>query len=246
MKKGSNISRTWKTDTKNMKSLIEKWKHQINEEWTNGWLGATGEMPLLEVSTLILQESIGDHMTTSGLQECEKREVIRKCMEFSRGAGLDLFQTSQREQERGCSADWLGDQMSQVGESSQKNQRYLEAGMWLYWEEVGGWAHPLGTKFNSSRWTAVFGRVLGEGQGQLCPALTGHRSPALGAGWVGTWALMIVATCLACENVFSLWETGWSDVTQGLTKCRTGYWACFQALVLSPDPGMTLTSCPSH
>ena len=65
----------------------------------NGWLGATGEMPLLEVSTLILQDSIGDHMRTSGLQECEKREVIRKCMAFSRGAGLDLFQTSERARE---------------------------------------------------------------------------------------------------------------------------------------------------
>ena len=88
-------------------------------EWCLSW----------NLAPLILQETAGDHLRTSDPQEGEERELIRKCITFSGGAETSFRQA--RGQEKKCSVAWQGDRMSQVGEGSQKNHKYLEAGMWL-------------------------------------------------------------------------------------------------------------------
>lgn len=128
------------------------------------------------------------------------------------------------------------DQMFQIGESSQKNQKYTLVSFLLWKQECGftgkglegeptlwGGNPPLTGRQQS--WGEGSGRRRARpspGQGQLCSALTGQGSPASGAGQVEIWALMIAATSQAVWHVKMSFPGQPGDVTWGLSNCRVG------------------------
>lgn len=143
----------------------------------NSWLGATGMMPLLELSTFNFIRDRWGPYKDSNPQEGEERESIRKCKMFSRGAEWDLFQTSERAGEEVLWGLTGWSDVPSWWRKPEKSEVFGSRNVAFYWKGVGGWAYPLGRKFNSSMWTAVLRRVLeGSRARSVLPwQVTGHQ-----------------------------------------------------------------------